>query len=232
MCGRFIVSYTYEELEMFLQNHYSIFDFKDDTYKPRYNVAPGQQVLSIISDGKAYRAGNFKWGFVPFFAKDENIGYSMINARSETVHQKSAFKTSFKQKRCIILSDGFYEWKREGKTKTPMLVQLKNKQLYAYAGLWSAYKKDDGTTVYSTTILTTNANTIMQDIHDRMPVILDEEDAKKWLDTSIQDEELLLGLLKQYQSDKMTVRQVSSYVNKVSNEGEKCIEEYIDNSLF
>jgi len=148
------------------------------------------------------------------------------------VHQKSAFKTSFKQKRCIILSDGFYEWKREGKTKTPMLVQLKNKQLYAYAGLWSAYKKDDGTTVYSTTILTTNANTIMQDIHDRMPVILDEEDAKKWLDTSIQDEELLLGLLKQYQSDKMTVRQVSSYVNKVSNEGEKCIEEYIDNSLF
>lgn len=232
MCGRFIVSYTYDELEMFLQNHYSIFDFRDDTYEPRYNVAPGQGILSIIQEDEKYRVVDLKWGFVPFFAKDEKMGYSMINARSETVHEKNAYKSSFKNKRCVILSDGFYEWKKEGKVKKPMLFQMKDKKLYAYAGLYSTYKREDGTTLYSTTILTTKANGILEDIHDRMPVILDDEDAKNWLNPNIKDEELLCSLLTQYDAEKMSRKQVSSYVNKVGNEGSKCIEEFTEFTLF
>lgn len=222
MCGRFVVSYTYQELLNFLGNAFDIFDVDPSIDIPKYNIAPGQQVLSVISDGVSFRAGQLKWGLVPSFSKDENIGYKMINARSETLNTRQAFKSALKSKRCVILANGFYEWKRQNGTKQPMYIKVDDQEMFMFAGLWSSYKKEDGSTLYTTTIITTEANELMSDIHDRMPVILNPEQAKQWLKRD-QDSGVLQSLLTQYPSNKMSYYEVSPYVNKAGNEGIECI---------
>lgn len=231
MCGRFVVSYTLEQLKEFLSTTYSIFDF-DEEYEPRYNVAPSQNVLSIIYDGNNYRVGSLRWGFVPAFAKDEKSGFKMINARSETVIEKKAFRNSFYNNRCVILSDGFYEWDKLGGTKKPMLIQMKNKKLFTYAGLYSTFIKEDGTVLYTTTILTTKANDVVKDIHDRMPVILNQDSMKIWLDPKIKDTELLTSFLTPFDSNKMMKIQVSTKVNKIINNSKDLMDEVIEYTLF
>jgi len=223
MCGRFVVSYTYEQLLSFLDDAFDIVELNQTIQVPSYNVAPGQQVLSVINDGSNYRAGTLRWGLVPSFSKDEKIGYNMINARSETILSKPSFKSSFSQKRCLILANGFYEWKRENKTKTPMYITLNNKEMLLFAGLYSSFKREDGSILYTTTIITTEANELMSDIHDRMPVILSIENAKEWLNKEKTETELV-KLLTQYPSDDMTYYEVSSFVNNASNNQKECIE--------
>ncbi len=226
MCGRFIVSYTYDQLVEFLNDSYQITELDID-YNERYNIAPGQKVLSVIKQKEQFKAGYLDWGFVPPFAKDLSYRYKMINARSETVHELVSFKESLKNKRCLILANGFYEWRREGNKKTPYFFQLKEDKMFAFAGLWTMNDKVSDGKLFTTTIITTTANLLMSEVHHRMPVILELEDAKKWLDQSTSDEELL-GLLKEYDSNYMKKIQVSDYVNKSTNEGKRCIEPFMD----
>ena len=224
MCGRFVVSYTYQELLAFLGNAFDIFDLDVEIEVPRYNIAPGQKVLSVISDGTCYRAGTLQWGLVPSWAKDESIGYKMINARSETLAEKPSYKDSFYHKRCLILADGFYEWKKDGTKKSPMYIQTKEKKMFLLAGLWSSKQRDDGSTLFTTTIITTKANEMMSDLHDRMPVILDIGQAKEWLNPTIQDRATLQSLLTQYPSDQMSYYEVSSLVNSWKNDTVELIQ--------
>jgi len=158
MCGRFTINYTYEQMLEYLKDEYSVFDFDFDL--PRYNVSPGQQVLSIIYDGDKFRVGSFKWGFIPAFSKDEKSGYKMINARSEGIEEKVSFKDSFFNKRCLILSDGFYEWDKVSGSNRPYYITFKDKKLMAYAGIWSHNIKD-GQSLYTCSIITNKANIII-----------------------------------------------------------------------
>lgn len=218
MCGRYGISVTREELGDYLKEHYGIKVLNDNITLPRYNIAPGQAAVSLINDGTNYRVGLLKWGFTPSWAKDESIGYKMINARSETIHEKKAFKKSFYQRRCIILSDGFFEWYRTTSTKTPYYFYLKNRKIFGFAGLYTAFKRPNGETLYTCTIITTKANSLMKDIHDRMPVILTEEQSAKWLDPRLRDTEVLKSILGQYDPNEMELHQVSSRVNKATND--------------
>ncbi len=227
MCGRYLLSYDLEDLIKILQEKYEIRKPNIDYYEPRYNIAPSQPVLSIINDGKNNRVGNLHWGFVPYWAKDKKIGYKLINARSETLNKKPAFKHSFKNKRCIILSNGFYEWKSEGSKKSPYLIQLKNKSILPFAGLWSSYQNDDGTKFFSCTIITTTPNKLIEPIHNRMPVILDSKSEKIWLNKNISDTNLLSTYLKPYSSDKMHSYKVSTLVNNSRIDCKECIKPYI-----
>lgn len=223
MCGRFSISVNNEDMRQYLIDSYDIEDFNNDIKLPRYNVAPGQNVIAIINDGSRNRVGLLKWGFVPFFAKDEKIGYKMINAKSETVSDKPSFRESFINKRCIILADGFYEWQKTDYSKIPMRILLKDHSIFPMAGLWSSYTRSDGSKLFSCTILTTNANKTVSPIHDRMPVILSNESKNVWLNPTIKDKDLLTKLLIPYDDNKMYTYKVSTLVNKATNESAEII---------
>jgi putative SOS response-associated peptidase YedK len=217
MCGRFLVSYTYQELLSYLSDVYAIEDPAIDEGFPRYNIAPTQNVVAVLFDGTRYRAGMLRWGLVPHWAKDQGIGAKLINARSETVREKPAFRDSVRTKRCVILADGFYEWKRTTTGKQPMLIRRTDERLYAMAGLWSVNRNVAKTPLYTATILTTSANALMADIHERMPVILTEEDAMRWLDPAT-DSDALTDLMVPYAKDDLSAIPISNRVNNVSND--------------
>ena len=222
MCGRFTITYSYEELKKHLAQNFKIDNFKAVFNLPRYNVAPGQEIIAIINDGSNNRVGNLKWGFLPSFAKDEKIAFSMINAKAETIDEKIAYKESFAKRRCLILADSFYEWKRVGKDKTPMRILKKDKQMFAMAGIWNTYTRNDGTKIHTCAIITTSANSLVSQVHDRMPVILDETNQKQWLDTKM-DKVALKTMLKPFPESEMDLYEVSSIVNNASNDKIECI---------
>ncbi|MBI9008769.1 MAG: SOS response-associated peptidase [Tenericutes bacterium] len=227
MCGRYGISVTKKELKDYLGEHYNIDVLDENIIVPQYNIAPGQNVVSLINDGTKYRVGLLKWGFVPPWSKDESVGYKMINARSETVKEKPAFKKSFCQKRCVIIADGFFEWYRTTSTKTPYYFYLKNNNIFGFAGLYTVFLREDGSKVYTCTIITTKANSLMEGIHDRMPVILNEVTAKQWLNPSLSDSATLEKILVQYDPKEMAFHQVSSRVNKTSNNDKEIIRKII-----
>ncbi|ANU18191.1 hypothetical protein BBI11_14585 [Planococcus maritimus] len=221
MCGRFALYADYEAL---LER----FDIEEaalaqDLYEKNYNVAPSQQIAAVINDGKQNRLGTFRWGLIPSWAKDQKIGYKMINARAETAAEKPSFRTAFKKKRCLIPATAFYEWKKAEGGKTPMLIHLESDELFAFAGLWESWEAPDGEVVHSCTILTTQPNALMAGIHDRMPVILSKGDEKVWLDPNIQDPELLNELIKPYQEEELEAYEVSGAVNSPKNNGQELI---------
>jgi putative SOS response-associated peptidase YedK len=222
MCGRFTITLSYEELKDYLRTNHKIDNFKTDFNVPRFNVAPGQEVISIINDGTNNRVGQLKWGFIPSFATDEKIAFSMINAKAETLDEKPTFKQAFEKRRCIIIADSFYEWKRSGKDKTPMRVLDEASRVLALAGIWNTYIRADGTKVHSCAIITTSANDLVAKIHDRMPVILDQAAQIKWLDVKSKLSDLK-PLLKPYPSSTMKFYQVSQIVNNAKNEVKECI---------
>jgi putative SOS response-associated peptidase YedK len=165
-----------------------------------------------------------KWGLVPFWAKDEKIGYKMINARSEGIESKPSFRDPFKKRRCLVLSDGFYEWKKfDAKTKVPYFIRLKSGEPFAFAGLWDIWDKGDEP-LETFTIMTTENNELMEPIHNRMPVILHEKDEGLWLDPELKDPEKLTPLLKPYPSEEMELYVVSTVVNSPKNDVPDCIE--------
>lgn len=221
MCGRFTMAVSEATLRDFLKEQYNILDFKSVMNLPNYNIAPGTNIICIISDGKEYRAGEIEWGFTSSFSPD---GKTFINARSETAMSKPTFKESFYSRRCVIVADGFYEWSKNDNSKEPMRIQLQNKELFGFAGLWTKEVVDGGTH-YSCTILTTSANDLIKEIHHRMPVILNEEDAKLWLDPSVRDRDLLSSVLKKYPSRDMIYYPVSEIVNNPINNNAECIKE-------
>jgi putative SOS response-associated peptidase YedK len=192
--------------------------------KPRYNVAPSQLVPVVTNDGGGLQM--FRWGLVPSWAKDEKIGYSMINARSETLAERPAFRNAFTHRRCLIPADGFYEWRKEadGKTKTPMYSTVDGGEVFAFAGLWEVWKNPVGEWVPSCTIITTTPNALMAPIHDRMPVILPAEAYAAWLTPGETSAAALMPLLKQFPVERMSVRTVSRLVNSPKNDGPELLE--------
>lgn len=222
MCGRYSISVSKAEMLEYLEKHYNIKVLDEKIDLPRFNVAPSQEVLSLISDGLKYRVGLLKWGFIPEYAKDEKK--VIINAKSETVDTLPTFKKSFHERRCIIIADGFYEWERSTSTKTPYRFALKNKKIFAFAGLWSLFTRKNGEKVYTCTIITTVANDLIKSIHDRMPVILDEEQAKLWLNPLISDKQALKDILKPYDSKEIELYEVSAKVNNAKYDESDLIE--------
>lgn len=214
MCGRYTL--TVDE-ELILVRFQSV-KVTDDVYTKRYNIAPGQLVFAIVNDGEKNRLGTLRWGLIPPWAKDPKLGYKMINARGETLAEKPAFKRAFRRQRCLIPADGFYEWPFRGKEKQPYRIRLKSGELFAFAGLWERWSAPDGTVIHSCTIITTEANELLADLHPRMPVILKKEDEALWLDRNCNDVALLETLLKPYPADEMEVYPVSSEVNSARND--------------
>ncbi|MBP1944292.1 putative SOS response-associated peptidase YedK [Bacillus luteolus] len=223
MCGRFTLFADYADIiERFsIQQGISI-----DEYEFSYNIAPSQTVLSVINDGKKNRMGFLRWGLIPPWAEDEKVGYKMINARAETLADKRSFKNAYKSKRCLVIADSFYEWKKHpDKTKTPMRIKLKSSDLFAMAGLWEHWKSPKGESVYSCTVITTTPNELVKDIHDRMPVILKPEDEKIWLDPTITGSDRLGNLLKPLPEEYMEAYEVSSLVNSPRNNSPNLVQE-------
>jgi putative SOS response-associated peptidase YedK len=220
MCGRFTLTVDPADLKEAFQ------DYKfPNKFAPRFNVAPSQPILAIPNDGRN-TADFFVWGLVPSWAKEPEIGSRLINARGETLAEKPSFRGSYKYKRCLILADGFYEWKSQPgtKTKTPYFIHMKNRKPFAFAGLWDEWNSADGSQIRSCTIITTGPNELMKPIHDRMPVILEPADYPRWLDSSPQTPESLQPLIRAYPADKMSAYPVSTLVNKPSIDNSELIQ--------
>lgn len=220
MCGRYSLFADFRKIE----ERFGESTFEEDEYEPSYNIAPSQQILTVINDGSKNRLGYLKWGLVPPWAKDTKIGFKMINARAETVHEKPSFREAFQKKRCLVIADSFYEWKRTDDRKVPMRIKLKSDEPFAMAGIWETWKSSKGERVHTCTILTTVPNGLMESIHDRMPVILKPEDEKIWLDTSIQDINQLKSLLVPYEEGVLEAYEVSEAVNSPRNNSLELIQ--------
>jgi putative SOS response-associated peptidase YedK len=214
MCGRFTLTVDPAELK----DTFSDYNFPA-MFAPRFNIAPTQPVLAIPNDDK-FTADFFIWGLIPMWAKDPEIGNRLINARGETLAEKPSFRGSYRHKRCLILADGFYEWKAFGgrKTKTPYYIHMQDRKPFALAGLWDHWESPDGSSIKSCTIITTTPNELMGAIHDRMPVILHSRDYAKWLDPSPQTPENLQPLIKPFPAEAMTAYPVSTLVNKATSD--------------
>jgi putative SOS response-associated peptidase YedK len=191
----------------------------------RWNIAPTQQVLAVRQSDIGREPVWMRWGLIPSWAKDAKIGNSLINARAETVAEKPSFRTAFKRRRCLVVADGFYEWSKFEKAKVPYLITLYDRSTFAFAGLWEQWKDATGDWIESTTIITTNPNSLMASIHDRMPVILPSERYDEWLDASTQDVAQLQKLLIPYPPEEMETGKVSSVINKARNEVDPRITE-------
>ncbi|SET38020.1 Putative SOS response-associated peptidase YedK [Oceanobacillus limi] len=217
MCGR----YTLLADELDILQEFDI-DQPIDGYHPSYNIAPGQNVLAVIHDGKEKRAGYLRWGLVPSWAKDEKIGYKMINARSESAHEKPSFKRLMSRKRCMVIADSFYEWKREGKEKQPKRIQLADRKLFGFAGLWDKWSEGDRD-LFTCTILTKDANPFMQEIHHRMPIILPKSRENEWIEPHPWKPEEAHQFLQTVEDEEFSAYNVTSYVNAAKNNDEACI---------
>lgn len=220
MCGRFTLTVDAHQIR-------EAFPWVTvpEELQPRYNMAPSQPIAVIPNDGKN-ELTYYSWGLVPFWAKDPSIGNRMINARAETLDEKPSFKNAFRRRRCLVLADGFYEWKAEPgtKTKTPMYIHLKDQRPFTFAGLWERWNPPDGSELLSCTIITTEPNQLVADLHNRMPVILPEDKYTLWLETGEVDTKELKSILVPYPPEEMSYYPVSTYVNNPANESPICIE--------
>jgi putative SOS response-associated peptidase YedK len=214
MCGRFTLTVDPSDL----QEAFADFTFPAK-FAPRFNIAPSQPVLAIPNDAKQ-KADFFVWGLIPSWAKDPTMGQRLINARGETLAEKPSFRGALKYKRCLILADGFYEWKSQPgtKTKIPHFIFLKSRQPFALAGLWDEWHSPEGGSIRSATIITIEPNELMAPIHNRMPVILPPSAYAQWLDPAPQTPDRLLPLLKPFPAAEMTAHPVSTLVNSPAND--------------
>ncbi len=222
MCGRFTLTSNSDEL----QGRFGFLsEFADSAFSdhgPRYNIAPTQAVLTVTNDGQR-RGEVMRWGLIPFWAKDLKVGARMINAVGETASTKPAFRTAFKKKRCLVLANGFYEWKKDGNRRLPTYIYPKNNEPLAFAGLWETWKSSEGPVIRSCTIITTSANSFIEPIHNRMPVILSGETQALWLDPLTEDPANLEPLLIPAPEELLTSHRVAETVNSVKNQGPELI---------
>ena len=221
MCGRFTLIRDPEAIITRFALKTIPFEFI-----PRYNIAPSQLIPGLYTDQHGQRRITlFKWGLVPSWAKDEKIGFKMINARAESLLEKPAFKNLVTRRRCVIPADGFYEWQQMEGGKQPKRILLKSEELFGMAGLFDSWRSPEGHIVNSCTIITTRPNELMTPIHDRMPVILRREAEDLWLNPKTQDPQLLQALLEPYDAQQMRAYSVSAQVGNPRNDGPQCIEE-------
>jgi putative SOS response-associated peptidase YedK len=219
MCGRYRLSRRGRIIE---EQFDSSWDEAD--WVPRYNIAPTQTVPVIRQRPKEpiRVVSLMKWGLIPSWAKDPSVAASMINARSETAHEKPAFRDALKSRRCLIPVDGFYEWQRRTTTKQPFCFEVNDGELFAFAGIWEGWKDPNGGRLRSCSILTTTANAVTSAIHDRMPVILDSNNYDLWLDPGMQNVGAVCELLKPYDAGMMRCYPVGTRINHVANDDEEC----------
>ena len=229
MCGR----YTLTADKTQVAKEFRLHEVQLNDLAPQYNIAPGRLVPILYeapepprnptgfvtaqslnrSDSRAEpRVGLFRWGLIPSWSKDPSIGSQLINARKETLAEKPSFKGPFQNQRCLILADGFYEWKPEGARKVPYYIHLKSKRPFGFAGLWSHWMGSDGSEIYSCTIITGEPNELVVPIHNRMPVILGKNQRSEWLDPSNHNIRALMNLLESYPADEMEAYPVSNRV--------------------
>ena len=227
MCGR----YTIRSLPPIEALFHVQFPQELD-FGPRYNVAPTQDVpvvwVARKDDAPARRGGFMRWGLIPSWAKDESIGNRMINARAESVTDKPAFRSAFAKRRCLVPADGFYEWQKRGpKDKQPYFIHMADDRPFAFGGLWEYWKApdapEDDPGVRSFTVRTTTPNEMMAPIHDRMPVIVREEDYERWLDPSVPGNDVV-ELLRPYPAEEMDAYPIGRHVNKPQNDDARCVE--------
>ncbi len=222
MCGRFLLTSPVESLGR-------LFGFPErPNLAPRYNIAPTQSVVVVRSDPElaGHHLALLRWGLVPFWAKSRVIGARMINARAETLSDKPAFRAAFRHRRCLILTDGFYEWqKRDDGTKQPYVIQRRDLAPFAFAGLWESWEdKEQGANLETCSIVTTEANDVLRPVHHRMPVILEGQEAREqWLQPSSGPADLQ-PLLRPAGEEAWVARPVSSRVNKVTNDGAELLD--------
>ena len=208
MCGRFQLSVKGKQIS----ERFNVEVF-DELYKPNYNCAPSQK-LPVITNDQPHSLSYFRWGLIPFWAKDPKLGYRNINTRSEPISSTPSFKNAFKKRRCLIPANGFYEWRKD-ENKTPFRIFFKNEKLFALAGIWETWKDAENKIINSFSIITTEPNSLSKDIHNRMPVILKPEDEQSWL--SENNEELLKKLLVPFDPNKMAAYAISKEVNSPKN---------------
>jgi putative SOS response-associated peptidase YedK len=223
MCGRSSLSKTEKEIE----DRFGATFYSDELERynplPNYNVAP-THYHPVITNEEMDRIHLFNWGLVPFWAKDRKIAYKMINARVETLAEKASFKHALKSRRCLVPMDGFYEWKKEEKGKTPFRIKTKDEEIFSVAGLWEVWKDpQNGETLYSFTVITQPANAVLKDIHDRMPAILPKDQEQLWLDNSLSTDELI-SLIEPYPDELIDFYPVSKEVGNVKNNHKGLIE--------
>lgn len=219
MCGRFTRKVSFQHLAK--QLGLKVFE----PLNPRYNIAPSQLVACVRTnlESRERECTKLKWGLVPSWAKDPSIGNKLINARGETIAEKPAFRKAFKHRRCLVLADGYYEWKREGNTKQPYYIRFKDDRLFAFAGLWERWYQDEANPLESCTIITTGPNAVMEPIHHRMPVILSFKDYADWLDPNLENVERVNALLRPFPSEEMEACPVSQLVNNPRNDQPECV---------
>ena len=229
MCGRYTLIMLAD-----IQRLFPWLSKSPDHGGARYNIAPSQSVAAI-TDGDPGHLQSLHWGFIPHWAKDPAIGNRMINARAETLAEKPAFRDAFRSRHCVIPADGFYEWRRDAAgAKTPMHIRLKSGKCFGFAGLWEDWHDDDGHAIRSCTIITTRANALLKDIHDRMPVILRESDWSRWLGPSTDPAKDFADILAPFPADEMEAYPVSPAVNSPSRDVPNLVErvEPFPTSLF
>jgi putative SOS response-associated peptidase YedK len=218
MCGRFSLYTPVRDLAEWLGLP------EVPSLEPRYNVAPTQPVAAVrAGPGGGREFVTLRWGLVPPWSTDRAIGNRHINARAETAADKPSFRSAFRQRRCLVPADGFYEWRAAGGRKQPIHFRLKGGGPFAFAGLWERWQAPGGPAVESCAILTTAANDLVQQAHDRMPVILDPTGYEAWLDPSVCDPPALAAWLRPYPADAMTACPVGPWVNNPRSEGPACL---------
>jgi putative SOS response-associated peptidase YedK len=214
MCGRFTLTQDIQTVAHTIMSPRTVAIPSNLQVVSRYNIAPTQDVVTVMNNGGLH-LDILRWGLIPSWSKEENIGSRMINARAESLAEKPSFKRLLHSKRCLVVADGFYEWRQESgsKSKTPMYITLKNRETFAFAGLWDSWHSPDGQQIRTCTVITTEPNELLATIHNRMPAILTSEAREMWLDPSLHDEHALLPLLTPYNSDEMAARPVSRLIN-------------------
>ncbi len=227
MCGRFTLFVDPQDL----MDAFPGFEAPEHI-APRYNIAPTQPVAVIANTGQN-KIEFFRWGLIPSWAtpalaggarEDPAIGDRMINARAETLAEKPSFRTAYRRRRCLVLADGFYEWRKEpGQRKTPMFIRLQSGRPFAFAGLWESWRPPDDQPILSCTIITTTPNELLAPIHNRMPVILAPEAYDLWLDPAEKRPDQLRDWLRPFPADQMTAHPVSTLVNNPQNDAPACI---------
>lgn len=219
MCGRYRLS----RRKQILEEHFDVVSGEED-WAPRYNIAPTQLVPVIRQHPKEPRRDMslLRWGLIPPWAKDSSGAARMINARAETAATLPAFRDGLQRRRCLIPADGFYEWQRNNAAKQPYCFEMRNGELFAFAGLWDGWKDPAGQWIRSCSILTTTPNALTSSVHDRMPVILNRDDYDVWLDPATQNTAVVSDLLRPFDARLMRCYPVSNRVNQVQNDDEEC----------
>jgi putative SOS response-associated peptidase YedK len=218
MCGRFTLTATPEALNKL----FPLFEGLD--LQPQYNIAPSHNVLAVrLKPGSANaEAVRLRWGLIPSWADDAKIGYKLINARLETVREKPSFRAAFKHRRCLILADGFFEWQKTAKAKQPYHIRLRDGGPFAFAGLWEKWERE-GNSIQSCTILTTDANATVREVHNRMPVIVEPKHYQDWLTAPGDSKASMVNYLGPYAPDALIAIAVNPVVNNPRANGPECL---------